>query len=532
MSKNQIRVVATLRYPDDKCKKLVRFPTEDGRIVEKAVGMEVFDNPKLLQKELRGFLCDFKQEGVSVTKLKGGRKLRQVITQRGWQDSGCFVGPMGAIGPRAGSYHHDADILKLEHIEANGTPKRWQQGVSKAMRYSPALTLCLGMGLATSLMKFFGANTNRLVVLVAPTSSGKTTVELAIMSLHGKPDASKMASFNMAEVSLTNHMAKWCDLPTIVDEAGTAAKQGVSPQDKIRQLVYEVSSQSGRTRHEMAGYAAEVSRTILFTSSEAIILPETDGQKVRMLNIPVAEPSGVGIFSAKVGGEAGASRLHANLAYTIEHHYGHAGPAFLLYIMELIEGEGEETFKKKLRKRVRDILAELEVGEGTAAKRAAEPFAWAVIALQMAVECGIFPRKAEKRMVKQVFKMYRRTEKLTNAEAVVRRKALRKTANYLLKEADAGAGKVDPVVWLRGGYYHIRREKLLEWLVLQFVPAVQKWLHAKLVEVCLRGEDGKATVMRGFTADLRRRHLAIPESFLKQYAKPAKNGVKPSKSTN
>jgi len=534
-NKSKISVLASVRYPDDTCKVLLRFNTQDGRFLKKVVDMAIFDDAKLLQKKLRGFLCDLAgamacMKAATVEGLiqniqqQSPRKVKLVVTQRGWQDELAFVGPTGLMGPEAGKYFLDTEQLSSgAPMVAKGTLELWQKGVVDAMKLSPVLTVSLGMALATPLMKFFGSNVNRLIILVAPTSSGKTTVEQVLMSLNTSPDPMELVTFNMTAAALTSYMSKFSDIPTIVDELGSLAKKGVTAQDKLLDMIYSISSQAGRRRHEKAGYSLEMARTLVFTSSEGVIHYEKDGQRVRMLNLPAAEEEGYGIFTAKVGGKVAATKAYAKLIKTVENNYAHAGPAFVSHVLDEISRRGQADFQNLLRRRSKNALAELGVGAGIADKRTAEPFAWALIALRMAMKAGLLPGLDDQWVLKSVKSLYSGSCRLMDEDAEQRRLLMVKLAGKMVQ--DASNGSRSKFAWLSNGDYYIRRKTVREWLKKE-VP--NRLVFAKMmedIELLAGKEKGrKWTLTREFSGEGKRpRYMAIPEKIIKSYTKSPKS---------
>lgn len=533
--KNQseiIKLLGSIRYPDDTCKMLLRFRTQDGRILKKAVDTTTFDDAKLLQKKLRSFLCDLAgakadmeltsfEEVIRSVQQQKVRKMKSAVFQRGWQEDLAFVGPTGILGPHKSRYFLDPEILGGSNVQPYGSLEAWQAGVLSAMRMSPTLTVCIGMALATPLMKFLGSNTNRLIILVGPSSSGKTTVEQVLMSLNASPDSGKLVTFNMSAVALTNYMSKFCDTPTIVDELGTLSKKGVAAQDKVLGVVYDVSSQAGRLRHEKAGYAPEVARTLVFTSSEGVVHYEKGGQRVRMLNIPAVEEKGCGIFTSKVVDVAAASKQHAKLIKTVESNYAHVGPAFISYVMEEISRLGQEEFQSSLRRRAKRVLAELGVGTEFADKRAAEPFAWAIVALRMAVKAGLFPGIQDDWVLRSIRKMYSRSCRLMDEDVEQRRLLMVKLAKKVV--ADVSQNSEGKFAWLSEGDYFMRPKKVRAWLKNK---APNQVVFSKVMEdlelLAGKSKSKKWTLTRGFLGG-RSRFMAIPEKAILSYTSPLKS---------
>lgn len=211
---------------------------------------------------------------------------------------------------------------------ADGTLDGWKAVVKPALEH-PRFRLVVLSSLAASILPMFkgGGAQNFTVDVCGETSKGKTTTLRAAASVWGyadeNSDSSTLSNFNSTRVGFERRVGLVNGLPIIKDDTKLVKKT-----EEISQLIYDVTS--GRTRDR--GTTKGLDRSTAFTTvliisgeSRATSMSDDGGTKARVLTL-----WGMPFDKA----DEATARLVGDLNAGILQHYGHAGPAFIRFLID------------------------------------------------------------------------------------------------------------------------------------------------------------------------------------------------------
>lgn len=512
-------------------KMCVRFPTTRGDTCKTLVDMKVFRAPRDFQSFLDSYGCDFAAVADALKCHEAGvaeafqnlpaLKVQSLVANMGWQGhTPCFATPTGLKGADRQGHYLDWGALGLKPITEQGTFEAWKHAVTSAAACSPPLMLALGLTFAAPLLRFINSNTNRMVILTGTSSIGKTTLLQVTQSVFGNPAPEMLLTHDITMGGMGEQLAKHMDMLTPMDDLSTLANKKGEIQDEALARIYRISSPSGRKRHLSAGIKEEISRTIVLTTYEEVIGTERIGQRVRLVNVPVDMGKGYGVFGSLPEGIESSIVLRNQLLEAVLHNFAHAGPKFVGYVGRLLKKDGEETFKAALVDRI-NLAAEVLQLESTGPDaRASEPFAWALVALELAVEAEVLGGFEPETIRKAIRKMYRRYAKLIQSEAENHQHVLKLLYKDIVAEAvnpreHPSDSRMEPFAWVKKGTYFIRGEKLEERMKAMGLIQHKPWIFGQMEKVCQRGKDGKATKTCDLVAGRRYRFYAIAAEDVK-----------------
>jgi len=262
--------------------------------------------------------------------------------QLGWQ------GRAGAHGFLAGETHcasgggaqiefvgtDDGDRHAAKCVRARGDPAAWAEAVKLAVPY-PRVMLAVYAAMASPLLAVLRAP-GFVVDWCYKTSSGKTTALSLGASVWGCPDpvdrSSFVTSWDMTPVGFERRAATLCDLPMVVDDTKRARSYG--RHSSIPGVLYEVAGGQGRVRGTVRGMDRPARwRTIMLTSGEqrAIDFDKSGGTVARVVTL-WGNPFGSTTPSTADAIDGIVSGIYES--------YGHAGPAFVQWLVDHHDQEG------------------------------------------------------------------------------------------------------------------------------------------------------------------------------------------------
>lgn len=513
------------------CEYLLRFPNTMNETKTVLISPETLNHATKFKEYLEARGCDFPKvlaamgctaEGLhGMVKAQPIRKIKMMAPTLGWQaDNLSFVAPTGIIGAGKSKYHLHWGHLGMRPVSQGGSLAEWQKGMQQALPCSAPLMLVIGLSFAAPLVKFSGSNTNRLMILVGSSSIGKTSLLQAAQSVFSDPAPQKLVTFNVADGGLGEWLATQRDVPAIIDELGTLSDKHGEVQEQALAKVYRISATSGRKRHSKAGYREEPTRTLVMTTYEDSIRAQRLGQEVRMVNVPVDMAKGFGIFG-KLSAEAETSLMMRNqLIECILANYGHAGVAFVRRLTKHIRKDGIEAFTTEMKSQTNLILQGLGAENSASDYRAAEPFAWALIGLQLAIRYQVLPDITEEQARKAISKMYNKTLKLLNREQHEINRIVAMFAEEVLATAtqpELVTHSSHAFAFKNGSSYFIRNDRLVAWFDGHTPRRYRKSALKIVTEMSPVGNDNKGTHVREFVKGMRERYYRLPEKKLIAY---------------
>jgi len=218
-----------------------------------------------------------------------------------------------------------------------------------------------------------------VVDLAGPTSGGKTTSLRCAGSVWGQSDPSQPSSivstFQSTRVYRERVSALFNSVPVIVDDT-MMAKNAL----EVQSFLYDVVGGQGRGRGSLTGIQTTTNwRTVALISGEnsATGLTEAGGTKARTLTI----------YGRPFGVAANASTIISNVLAGIADNHGHAGPAFVSW---LIQRKADWPRWRELYREHSRSIAE-RAGGGSVISRVAGYIAVVEVASALASEAGLLP---------------------------------------------------------------------------------------------------------------------------------------------
>jgi len=216
--------------------------------------------------------------------------------------------------------------------ELGGTMEGWLAAARELAQY-PVAAMAIYASLASCLLEVVDAN-NFVVDWCYTTSSGKTTALRLAASVWGNPNERAGAAFvhgwDENRVWIERAAAVLTGMPLILDDT----KRAKTPR-MVAQTVYDVQSGRGRGRGSLEGLRATSTwRTVLLSTGEDPItsFSEDGGTRARAL------PLWAQVFGQK---DAATGEFVQRLDLEVRTHYGHAGPAFVRWLLSIRDQWGE-----------------------------------------------------------------------------------------------------------------------------------------------------------------------------------------------
>ena len=316
------------------------------------------------------------------------------VERCGWTEDGtAFVlpPPLGAIGATAEPVilAADAELPKIAHA---GTLADWQATVAALAPGNSRLTFALSLALAPPLLSLARIESGG-VNFHGPSSTGKTSLQRAAASIWGHPRQflhQWVTTPNALEATAQAHS----DLLLLLDDLGQLDPKAAA------ETAYLLANARGKGRLTTNATARPIRQwRLLFLSTGERTLGQhaaeggkrlPAGAEVRCLEIPACPGGGSGVYEELHHHATGAA-LSAALTAAATQHHGHAGPAFVLWLVthrerllaELPRLVRDNAAALRERHRVPDTLGEVA--------RAADRFALIAMAGHLATQAGILP---------------------------------------------------------------------------------------------------------------------------------------------
>lgn len=229
-------------------------------------------------------------------------------------------------------------------LTPNGDATAWFAKWREVREESWVARFCLGASFATPLLRLLKCRTF-IVHHWGQSSTGKTALANFCQAIWGNPEL-LFSSLNRTEISITEIFRHMTDLPILYDETQVSTVK--DKKEGHAKLIYAICSPSGRERGAKDGGLRQDKQAWLtiarLTGEGPLIEEDSDlgGQFNRVLQI---------------NSPAFKSSQAAEAVYPfIAENYGHAGPAFLRMLAEVLAAEGGLALIQKLYNGLREAL--------------------------------------------------------------------------------------------------------------------------------------------------------------------------------
>ena len=300
------------------------------------------------------------------------------VNSTGWHD-GSFVLPDRVIGN--GAYL----LLNPPAIEQpSGTLEGWRDQVSRCCIGNSRLVFTVSTALTSPLLKPAGIESGG-IHMVGKSSQGKTKSAQVARSVFG----TGLQSWRATDNGLEGVAARHSDMGLILDDIGQ-----VDPR-LVGEVAYMLANGMGKARSKRDGSDRKVQTWRLITlSTGEITLSEhmaaagrkaKAGQEIRLINIEADAGKGKGLFEL-LHGRNSAKQFADELGAAALGHYGHAGPAFIEYVVkhERHCQQAIQDYRKQF-----NTVAKLSNSADGQVQRVATRFALIAAAGELATDAGI-----------------------------------------------------------------------------------------------------------------------------------------------
>lgn len=369
--------------------RLLRFRDHDGRERELAVPCSALAGDG---RELVSLLLDAGLELVPqrarfllqyvATRSPDHRVLH--VTQTGWlADRSAFVLPHCTVG-RSDIVFQCRSEHRATGPSMRGDFRRWRETVGAIAASNPRLAFSIAVALSAPLYGLLGIAPGGFH-LWGTTTAGKSTIQNAAASCWGCGDKPFVRGWRGTANGLEGAATLANDLPLFLDEIKEASAAD------FEAILYFLVNGRGKLRGARDGGLRAVAtwRNVIVSNGEYPITRHLraagadcpPGLFARIADIR-ADDGRYGVFD-DLCGHATPGELAKALAKAATCDFGHAGPALLEVVMKR-RAELQEAL---------DAAIEALAPEGSIARRAAERFAAAAVAAELAVDAAILPWK-------------------------------------------------------------------------------------------------------------------------------------------
>jgi hypothetical protein len=341
-----------------------------------------------------------------------GAPVEVVPEQTGFLDLGAFVTHSVIIRsngertprPRFGVADPVADIVDLR-----GSSEGQAAGLLRLARKSTYLAFGIGVALAAPLPTYIrlrGQHAGDVVDALAetavfnlsgPSSSGKSSVGLASLSLVGSP--SRAGTFDFTRRGLAELASDHNDLLFVADDTERGEDGDAALITALKALTHLVPGGRSKlvSKGVDQGQFPNLRWTTFCLSSSPHPIPDlaaqsgwamSAGDKVRLFDIAVPGPDKGGIFDRVSGSAKQRARKSVKLIKRVRrsytNHHGHVLPA---WVGALMAGD----LSKRILKFMRRFVERMGAGDQGWEVRFAQKFAIVYAAMRVAVELRILP---------------------------------------------------------------------------------------------------------------------------------------------
>ncbi|QIY95867.1 DUF927 domain-containing protein [Streptomyces sp. S1D4-11] len=349
------------------------------RIVSRVISREISKRGRELVKQLGGaglpavegdarllerWLAEF--EAANVGRIPS----KQLARWLGWQPDGSFISSPDEGVTVDVTYEEMRGPAKAH--TTRGSLDGWKASVEVLENFEVP-RVAVAAAFAAPLLQPLGADSFTLDISSRSTG-GKTTSLQCAMSVWANPSVQSdaMSNWRTTLYAIEKRLNLVRGLPTIFDET-----MAVADESLIDEVLYQVPMNHGKARSGGAYGSMLPWQTILLSSGERAIQSFTTSQGAapRVLGTTVP-PFG------RNGGEAAVRARDGVLA-----NFGHAGPAFVSYLLERLDGPGGV---ERLRDWHKDLQKQFQ-GDNDMTARRAPMVAALALGEALAFRAGLLP---------------------------------------------------------------------------------------------------------------------------------------------
>ncbi|CAH1654887.1 MULTISPECIES: DUF927 domain-containing protein [unclassified Chelatococcus] len=451
-------------------------------------------------------------------------RLCRVTSRAGWVDD-AFVLPFGTVGKAEPQIRFTPSSSTGTALGAEGGGlAEWLDGLDEACDASDILIFAIAAAFAAPLLRFVPEREGAVFALLGPTSTGKTLALLAAASVAGLAKRTQAPTLDVTARGLEELANAYNDLLLPLDEAARIAPNTREQRHFFTRLAHTLPSGTGRRRSRSVAAALpsltwQVITLVTGEMPVADLGSELNGERVRLIGIPVPGGDKGGIFNRMTEPSDGAARaLAAQVENTVATNFGVALRSFLTHVIADLNSA--------------EVLVGLAIDEFVVRsgaqtsfeRRLAAKFGLIMAAARMAFEAGVAPWERE-RAEDAVLDLYHdaRAAIETPDDRVNRLlERVRETMKDRGKFPRVKKGQsVDPDPAVQGYLKTVDGEKIValdpDWIRRvvgsQHVHAVIKAFKGK--NVVIPGPDGKSTRQIKIPGlDKRKRFLCLKRAAL------------------
>lgn len=286
----------------------------------------------------------------------------------GWQPDGTFLSAPDGVDFQAS---YESQTAPAAGHRSAGTLGGWQE-TARLLEAQPIARLCVAAGLGSPLLRPLGVGSTT-VDISGFSGRGKTTSAEAGISTFMNPLETGGAAYSWASTlyMVEERMNLVRGLPVLLDES-----QHIKPNDRERvgELLYMIPTGRGRSRAKGWNSGLEWECVVLSTGEQSLLT--------------MSNHQGISARVHRVEGEPMSDAATANAVRAgFTRHHGHAGPAFVQRLSEVLATPGG---LEGLKLRHEQMTAEL-VGDSAISARRSRTVGVFALAEALASEWGILP---------------------------------------------------------------------------------------------------------------------------------------------
>ena len=266
--------------------------------------------PRALVDDPRKLMIELKNAGANIRDIANTKKVfiqlkeseqkaKQIVLAKslGWRKDGTFVSLTSTIG-RKGC---PEEVIRrprsqlYQKARKRGSLRAWKRTVATPALYSSPLVFCLSATFAATTLRMSDLNSFG-IMLVAPTKSGKSTIQLAAGSVIGFRKESHLPNFQCSDPALQELITAFSDHPVIVNEGELLAGDLKWRASRLNSLAYQLAEGRSKSFSKTISRPQTWYRTIFMGSLENSFRTDLErlqtigasGSTARLIELPAA----------------------------------------------------------------------------------------------------------------------------------------------------------------------------------------------------------------------------------------------------
>lgn len=332
-----LEVASVARYLGDEAKgTYLEFRyrrVDDKKLTTTLVPAELQDHPGQLLRSLRAAGALLPERAAALKLIGhalssvGQAPVRLVIDATGWHNR-SFVFWDETLGSDAGKLEHSRPkAMQHGRGRQKGTLEAWKAALEEPCRYSPELIFGISAAFAAPIEKYSCISESAVFLFSGKSGTGKTTASRAGISVSGYSGRQQIPTFDYTGRALEELCSSFNDTLLVIDDVERASDGPNGAIRALEKIAYSVPSGVGRKRSSVVqsqGLSDRTWRVLVLTSWEesfyraADKANRKDGQRARLIEIPVRSPKKGGIFSSYGGRNNQDRKQRKNYIRTVE----------------------------------------------------------------------------------------------------------------------------------------------------------------------------------------------------------------------